>query len=111
MTVRVSAVTMNSPDPARTAAFWAATLEGRVADGGNGFVHVRSATLLLIVQPSPERPAGAGTDVHVDLHSDDPAATVARALASGGQLVARRADSHGTWTVLRDVDGREFCVA
>ena len=111
MTVRVSAVTVNSSDPARTAAFWAATLEGQVADGGNGFIHVSSATLLLIVQPSPGRPARVETDVHIDLHSDDPAATVARVLAAGGSVVAQRADSHGRWTVLRDVDGREFCIA
>ncbi|MBD3780750.1 MAG: VOC family protein [Micrococcales bacterium] len=111
MTVRVSAATLNSSDTGRTAAFWAAVLEGEVADGGNGFVHVRSATLLLIVQPAPGRPAHVETDVHLDLRADDPASTVARALASGGSLVARRSDSHGRWTVLRDPDGREFCVA
>ncbi|WP_169164262.1 VOC family protein [Cellulomonas taurus] len=111
MTVCVSAVTLNSADPGRTAAFWAAVLDGEAVDGGKGFIHVRSSTLLLIVQPAPARSARVDTDVHLDLRADDPAVVVARVLAHGGTLEERRADSHGEWTVLRDPDGREFCVA
>jgi hypothetical protein len=111
MTVRISAVTLNSSSPARTAASWAAVLGGEVHDGGNGFLHVRGGALLLIVQPAPDRPARVDTDTHLDLRADDPAETVAHVLACGGTLVEARSDSHGSWTVLRDPDGREFCVA
>ncbi|RMI09565.1 VOC family protein [Cellulomonas triticagri] len=112
MTVRLSAVTLNSTDPPRTAAFWAAALGAQVADGGNGFLHVRGAAALLIVQPAPHRdPARhAETDVHLDLDADDPAATVARLVALGAVVEAERSDSHGSWTVLRDPDGRALCV-
>lgn len=111
MGLTLSAVTLNSTDPWRTARFWAALLGGGCADGGNGFVHVRGGALLLIVQPAPDRTAHEDTDVHLDLRADDPAAEVARAVALGATVVAARADSHGTWTVLRDPDGRELCIA
>lgn len=110
MPLALSAVTMNSRHPERTAAFWAAALAGVAADGGNGFVHVRSQGLLLIVQPSPHRSATTATDVHLDLRADDREAEVTRLCGLGAELVEHRSDSHGTWSVLRDPDGREFCV-
>lgn len=101
---------MNSADPGRTAAFWAAALGGSAHDGGNGFVHVRSGGCLVIVQPDPDRAAAPRTDVHLDLHADDRDAEVARLRALGARLVDVRSDSHGSWAVLTDPDGREFCV-
>ena len=110
MPLALSAVTMNSRDPVRTAAFWAAALAGVAVDGGNGFVHVRSHDLLLIVQPAPDRDPTTVTDVHLDLRADDRAAEVTRLCALGAVLVEHRSDSHGTWSVLLDPDGRELCV-
>lgn len=111
MAVTMSAITLNSADPERTAAFWAALLDGHWSAGGNGFVHVHGGPLLLIVQPAPERTTPASTDVHLDLRSDDAAAAVLRAVDLGARVVTTRSDSHGSWTVLRDVDGRAFCIA
>jgi len=110
MALTLSAITLNSADPRRTAAFWADTLGGSWRDGGNGYLHVLGGQVLLIVQPAPDRVTGR-TDVHLDLKADDPAHEVARLVAVGAELVAERSDSHGSWTVLRDPDGREFCVA
>jgi hypothetical protein len=111
MATTMSAITLNSTDPVRTATFWAALLDGSWSHGGNGFVHVHGGALLLIVQPAPDRVPPAATDVHLDLRADDPAAAVQRALGLGATLVAARSDSHGSWTVLRDPDGRELCIA
>lgn len=110
MSLTLSAVTLNSADPSRTAAFWSAALGGQVSDGGNGFLHVRGAGLSLIVQPAPDRRVDLPTDVHLDLHADDAEASVRELIGMGAEVVARRADSNGAWTVLRDPDGREFCV-
>jgi len=107
----LSAVTMNSADPQRTAAFWAALLDGTCHEGGNGYVHVRGGALLLIVQRSPARQAALAPDVHLDLTTDDRAHEVARAVALGASVVDERWDTHGAWTVLHDPDGREFCLA
>jgi predicted enzyme related to lactoylglutathione lyase len=111
MVSHVAAVTMNSSEPARTAAFWAACLDGAVADGGNGFLHVTSAGVLVIVQPAPGRVADRETDVHLDLRAPDRDREVARLVTLGARVVEERADSHGRWTVLLDPDGRQFCVS
>jgi catechol 2,3-dioxygenase-like lactoylglutathione lyase family enzyme len=111
MTLSLSAVTLNSADPARTASFWAAALGGTAVDGGNGYVHVRGADVLLIVQPAQGRRAPEGSDVHLDLRADRPADEVRRLIDLGASHLADRSDSHGSWTVLLDPDGREFCVA
>lgn len=111
MTLTLSAITLNSTDPARTATFWSAALGGTTADGGNGYVHVRAPGVLLIVQRAPGRSAPAETDVHLDLRAEDRAEEVRRLIGLGAVHVADRSDSHGSWTVLRDPDGRELCVA
>ena len=110
MALTLSAITLNSADPRRTAAFWTDALGGSWRDGGNGYLHVLGGQVLLIVQPAADRVTGP-TDVHLDLKADDPGHQVAWLVAVGAELVAERSDSHGSWTVLRDPDGREFCVA
>src|SRR5660398_171897 len=81
MALTLSAITLNSADPRRTAAFWTDALGGSWRDRGTG-----------------------PTDVHLDLNADDPAHEVAQLVAVGAELVAERSDSHGSWTVLRDPD-------
>ena len=44
--------------------------------------------------------------VHLDLGADDREAEVQRLLALG----ARRVADHGSWTVMQDPEGNEFCV-
>lgn len=111
MGLTVSAVTLNSADPASTARFWAQALEVCATDGGNGYVHVRSAGALLIVQPDAQRSSQVAGDVHLDLSAADVRLEVGRLCELGAQVVARRSDSHGSWVVLRDPDGRLFCVS
>lgn len=71
MALTLSAITLNSADPRRTAAFWADALGGSWRDGGNGYLHVLGEQVLLIVQPAADRVTGP-TDVHLDLRADDP---------------------------------------
>jgi len=61
--------------------------------------------LHVVVQRVPELKT-AKTRVHLDIETDDIEAEVRRLEALG----ARRAEDHGTWWVLRDPCGNEFCV-
>src|SRR5665648_303761 len=90
MALTLSAITLNSADPRRTAAFWAEALGGSWRDGGNGYLHVLGGQVLLIVQPAADRVTGP-TDVHLDLKADDPGHEVARLVAVGAEIVAERA--------------------
>lgn len=56
----------------------------------------------LLVQRLGDGPA----KVHLDLHTTDQAAEVARLVALGATVV----DDTGPWTVLRDPSGLVFCV-
>lgn len=110
MSLTLSAITLDSANPDRTARFWAEVLGGEVADGGNGYLHVRNPSGLLIVQPAGASAVVATAGVHLDLRADDRDLEVERVVGLGSSVVAERSDSHGAWTVLQDPDGREFCI-
>ncbi len=109
MGVNVSALVVDSHDPARVAAFWQAVL---------GVELVRYDVLGVLALRAPGVTfdfVRVGDDKvaknrwHVDLATDDPVATVEQAL----ELGATRADDVGVadeFTVLRDPEGNEFCV-
>src|SRR6476469_8272527 len=59
----------------------------------------------LLVQHLGEGPSG----LHIDIHTDDRAAEVAR-LEALGATVARSAAEGAFWSVLRDPAGLLFCV-
>ena len=61
-----------------------------------------TGTLALLVQELGDGPAR----IHVDIHTDDLDAEVARLEALG----ARRTDATGHWVVMRDPAGLTFCV-
>ena len=84
MALTLSAITLNSADPRRTAAFWADALGGSWRDGGNDYLHVLGEQVLLIVQPAADRVTGR-TDVHLDLRADEPAHEVARLVGRRGR--------------------------
>ncbi|MFD6166463.1 VOC family protein [Oerskovia sp. NPDC060287] len=110
MSLDISAVTFNSAQPHRLAHFWAEALGAQVVDGGNGYLHVRAAGMLIIVQSAPEHTSGNPTDVHLDLRADDRVLESQRLVGLGATLLTERSDSHGTWSVLTDPDEREFCI-
>jgi predicted enzyme related to lactoylglutathione lyase len=105
-TLGAFSIDVPTADMERSTAFWSATLsrpsrvgtqhpEFRVLEG-------RVAGLEGIIQDVGSTPAR----VHLDVHTDDVSAEVARLVDLGATEVAR----HGVWVVLEDPSGMEFCV-
>ena len=91
---------------ARSSEFWKSAL-GRT--GRQGTIHPEFEVLdgrfngvTGIVQRVADGPAG----VHLDVHTDDVDAEVARLVGLGASEIAR----HGGWVVLTDPSGIAFCV-
>lgn len=102
----LSAIVIDVPadQHAQTAAFWGAATGAeqrqlRFAEFHGARLH---ESLVLLVQQ-----LGAGeARVHVDIHTDDVAAEVARLEALGATI----ADTHDEWTIMLDPAGLPFCV-
>lgn len=116
MTLELVHVIIDCAEPERVAAFWSDALDRPVDAGGNGF-------FVSIGRQQPARgqvawfflrvPEAKSTKnrVHVDLNATDRVAEVARLVDLGARVIADH-DEWGTrWTVLRDVENNEFCVA
>jgi hypothetical protein len=91
-------------DHAATAAFWgAATGQEQRQLSFPEFHGARlHESLTLLVQQLGD----GGPRVHVDIHTDDVPAEIARLEALGATVVEQRAD----WTVMSDPAGLPFCV-
>lgn len=57
-----------------------------------------------------QRTKSGRTGVHLDIHTDDLEAEVARLERLGAGVVRSWADHPGSWVVMRDPAGTEFCV-
>ncbi len=108
-TVAVSALVVDCDDPAAVAGFWFGLLGGELVDYQQfGVVALRAPGITFDFV----RAAGDRTDKnpwHLDLATTDPAATVARSLDLGADM-APDVGVSDRFTVLRDVEGNEFCV-
>ena len=110
MQVRLDQIVIDARDPASLVRFWAALLGGTPVDRALGWSHVRTPGAgTLAFQPVPEARAGKNR-LHLDLLVDDvPAATREAerlgAVPVGGLVV----DEQGSFQVLRDPEGNEFC--
>ena len=65
---------------------------------------------VIAFQQVPEAKSGKNR-VHLDLHTDDVMAEVARAIELGASEVDRQAWDDFHWIVLADPEGNEFCIA
>ena len=112
MSVRLGNVTFDCADPVAVSAFWAEVLEKRVdPDGTPDFQSIGRKTgspAYLFVQV-PEGKEGKNR-VHLDLRTDDLEAEVARLVGIGATIAEEHQEWGFAWTVLRDVEGNEFCV-
>ncbi len=117
MTVRWQCVCVNSTDPQRLAAFWAAALGWRITydepdqvalepPPGSPEDGVSPDLLFLKV---PEEKAGINR-LHLDLRPDDRDAEVERLLALGAAHIDVGQGPDASWVVLADPDGNEFCI-
>ena len=109
----VNNVTIDCRDPNAVAAFYAALLDRPVIwEAGVWVVVGRTVAnephlvFQRVSDPTPGKPK-----MHVDVHTDDLDAAIARAV----ELGATRGDEvseHGmTWHVMRDVEGNPFCLS
>lgn len=117
MTLRVANITLDCDDVLKVARFWSAALD-RPLDpgGGQGFASIGGgdadrAVPAWYFEKVPE-PKTAKNRMHLDLVDPDPSA-VTRLVSLGASVVAEHELGPGghRWTILRDPEGNEFCVA
>lgn len=94
----------------RTVAFWATALGADAMATPMPQYHIlreAAAPTRVVVQ---DVGASGEPGVHIDIHTDDLEAEVQRLVDSGATVVESWADHPGSWVVLRDPVGMEFCV-
>ena len=116
MTSYIHSVTIDCANPAPLADFWTAALgyvveEGCIPDEeGASIVDPAGRGPRLLLEPVPEHKS-VKNRVHLDLSpSESMAAEVRRLIELGARVVAEFREVTGTWTVMRDPEGNEFCV-
>ncbi|MFE7228432.1 VOC family protein [Nocardioides sp. NPDC057577] len=116
MTLTLGAITFDCSDALRTATFWGAALDRSLDEGSTD-----EFSSIGLKQPTPGVPAWLFARVpeprqvknraHPDLIAPDRATEVARLVDLGATVVAEHDEFEIQWTVLRDVEDNEFCVA
>ncbi len=106
-------VTIDCADPKGLAQFWTKALGTTIAqDFDDEYLVLAPATeggVALGLQKVPEPKAGKNR-VHVDLHTADRAADVARLIELGATVIDEHVYPGFAWTVLTDPAGNEFCI-
>ncbi len=109
--ILLSTLVIDAPTEVRdaTVAFWAAAL------GAEPLATPMPQYHILRGAASPTRMVVQGVEsgtpsVHIDIHTDDLDAEVERLVEGGATVVESWADHPGSWVVLRDPNGMEFCV-
>jgi len=115
MSLRIANVTFDCSDPIALSRFWSEAFKRPVdPDPSPDFASISvkdgdGAPSMFFIRV-PEAKA-VKNRVHVDLASDDRRAEVTRLLGLGASHVADHDEGGASWTVLRDPEGNEFCVA
>jgi len=106
-------LTFDTADPVRVATFWAASLDFKLEDpdpGGTFVLDPTGRSRGLFFQPVPE-PKIVKNRVHLDLRAPTTmAAEVERMRELGAHEIRFVDEGHGSWTVMGDPEGNEFCV-
>jgi predicted enzyme related to lactoylglutathione lyase len=113
MTPRV--VTIDCADPRKLAPFWTAAAGYVAEDHWDGAYIVLSPPdgapgLALGLQKVDEQRLGKNR-VHIDWHTEDRPAEVARLAELGATVLAEHQAGDFAWSILADPKGNEFCVA
>lgn len=113
MTIRMGGITIDSTDPRALAEFWTKALDTTIDQDYDGFFVVLKPTgesgPYVGLQKVPEERVGKNR-AHVDFHTEDRQAEVARLVSLGAKEVAEHTVPGLSWTVLQDPEGNEFCV-
>ncbi|MFI0470135.1 VOC family protein [Saccharopolyspora sp. 5N102] len=114
MALNIGMVTIDCASPRELADFWTQALDTSVVLDVGEFVMLaanQEGGVALGLQQVPEPRAGKNR-VHVDLGTTDRQAEVRRLVELGATEVGEHDGPGGlAWTVLRDPEGNEFCVA
>ena len=109
--ILLNTLVIDSPSDARDRAvdFWASALGAEAVATPMPQYHILrdgASPTRMVVQDVQAGHAG----VHIDIHTDDLDAEVQRLVAAGAEVVKSWADHPGSWVVMRDPAGIEFCV-
>ena len=109
----IAAISIDSPDPGRDAAFWSGLIDWPHAQDGpdTDLQHPSGRGPLLEFYPEPRRKAGKNR-IHLDVRpgpQEDGDTALARALDLGATRL-RHEWGELPWTVLADPGGNEFCL-
>lgn len=113
MSLNIHSITFDCHSPAELARFWGDALGYEVRVEGYGAVAAPSngdgPRLLFLVVPEGKT---VKNRVHLDLSPDDTTrdAEVERLVGLGAQVVKAFEEPVGTWTVMLDPEGNEFCI-
>lgn len=115
MTLSLTHITFDCRDAVVLSGFWAAALGREVDDGAAPFFATigyppngASPTLMFLQVPEAK---AVKNRVHLDLDAEDRDAEVARLVTLGATEIGRHQEWGHDWTVMRDPEGNEFCVA
>lgn len=112
MVLNTQMITFDCTDPDTLAAWWADAVGGEVNAVAPGeFVMVVREGPALGFQRVPD-PTPGKNKVHLDFHSPDRDAEVARLVAAGAKELGRHDFGPDfAWVVLEDPEGNAFCIA
>jgi predicted enzyme related to lactoylglutathione lyase len=113
MTMTMGGVTIDCAEPRALAEFWTKALDATVEHDYEGFylllVPAGDGAPYVGLQKVPEDRVGKNR-AHIDFHTDDRPAEVARLVGLGAKEVGEHRVPGLIWTVLQDPAGNEFCV-
>ncbi|MET8710139.1 VOC family protein [Streptomyces californicus] len=110
MRISPEMITIDCADPQALAAWWAEALGVEEVQDYEAFVVLAATPLVLGFQRVPE-PRPGKNRVHIDFSSPDRAADVERLAKLGATVVGEQSMQGMSWTVLKDPEGNEFCLA
>lgn len=107
---RLSQIVVDCRDPRTLARFWAQLLGGEPVDRGHGWSHVEPPGFVrLAFQLVPEART-IKNRLHLDIAIEDVELACAEVERLGGRrLGAPVTDEQGTFQVVQDAEGNEFC--
>jgi predicted enzyme related to lactoylglutathione lyase len=116
MTINLANVTFDCTDPLTVGRFWSAVLGRPLDDGATQYFASIGADAerpgaprwLFIAVPEPK---SAKNRMHVDLVATDRPAELTRLVDLGAVHVTDHEEWGLQWSVLRDPEGNEFCLA
>jgi predicted enzyme related to lactoylglutathione lyase len=113
MAVRPSGIVFDADDVPALAEFWHQATEYEVKTSGEWFAHLvpQGIGLRHIFVFKVAEGKTAKNRCHIDFETDAREAEVERLVSAGAVKVEDHAWEGFNWTVMRDPEGNEFCVA